>query len=141
MVLDLAAFEAAFPAALILAVATTPNGLVTAATQVYVARARRSGDVRTTTEAWLRPLDSVEGEAGLGHDRLIARYELEVSKDDMTLAQQRSLRDQIYAYFNGYARPATTGLFHVRVVDPITDLHDEEGPTGAVTLVLELHPR
>lgn len=144
MPLNVTQLEAALPAGLIAAVAGDAGGLVTAGTQVYVARTKRGGPARTDPEAWFRPAGQAPLEGGLGHTRRAFAYELLIEDDGATVAQLQSWARAVHAYFHGYRRPvvvgapnvAVTGLWACRVEDVDQDVHDGEGPAGACRLRL-----
>lgn len=136
MALDVADLETKLPAAVIAAVAGSPAGLVTAGTQVYVARTKRTGPTVTSPEAWLRAEDVVDLPGGLGHLRRGYRYILTIEASAPTAAQQQAWSRGCHAYFHGGKKPNATGLWACRVEDVDQDLHDGRGPAAAVRLRL-----
>lgn len=134
MALDVDALEAALPAALIAAVASSAGGL-DSSSEIYVDRKQRQA--ASNPSAWFRPLDVEPREGGLGHTRRRFTYELTIEKDGATAAELKAWARLVPAYFHGYRRPATTGHYAARVAGPaLVDLHATEGPTAAVRLQL-----
>lgn len=136
MGLDVSALETALPAETITAVTTTPGGLTTAATQVYVSRTKRQGASKTSPEAWWRPVDPTPDDGGVGLARLAFPYELTIEKDGATLAELRAWRDQVFSHFHGRMKPYVSGIYHAVVDGLDADLHDGEGPAAAVRLLV-----
>lgn len=139
--MDLAAIETALPAQIVAAVATMPNGLNNAATQVYVAHERRSGATVTSPECWLRPAGDLELErVRLAKSQFAARYEGLIFKQDMTQAERRDWLAQLRAYFHGRRRPSTAArLLYVTVEEGELNPHPTEGPDGALGFALVFH--
>jgi hypothetical protein len=136
--MNLATLEAALPDSVVAALNTAPASIVlNAAANVYVAdKPRTTG--RTSPEAWLAPLDLAAQDApDLGKSvRVVARYALRVEKDGLTLSERRDWCSSLLAYFHGYRRPNHDGLWRTMVESIDPNLHDEEGPTSAILLVL-----
>lgn len=124
--------ETLLPAAVISAVTSVAAGLTNSSTQVYVSRSRRTGPAVTSPEAWVRPIDPEELEGGLGHLRRAYRYEIEIQKASGTMAELEAWAQALIAYFDGYARPAATGLWAAFVEAVVIDMHPQEGGTVAV---------
>ena len=137
--MDLAAFEAALPAEIVAAVATTPNGL-TAAAQVYVEEERRT-DGNTDPEVWIRPPDEEEAEeAGLGDSGDVHSYVVEMQKTDLTRAERLSWQEQIREFFDGSKNPASiTGHRFTEALNFVQARHSDEGPVEALMFLLIAH--
>jgi hypothetical protein len=133
-----AALEAALPAAIIAAVATTPGGLTTAA-QVFVGRTtRRSG--KSDPEAFIRPVDALPEAPALGTGRTAYTYHLTFESEAAADDQFKRWTEQARRAFHLKKLPAAiTGLRYTEVAAVTIDVHQQEMPTRAASVMLIFH--
>lgn len=116
---------AALPAALVAAVASTPQG-ITSTSMVYVRDKQRAA--QQTSEGWWRDaavtrLDDVLGGRMQGHE-----FDLTLTKADGTRAQLVVWLDQIRAYFEGKPVPSGCNVVAAYCGEETFDLTPGKGP-------------
>ncbi len=136
--LDVDALETALPAAIIAAVSGTPGGL-TAATQVFVGRTtRRSGKV--DPEAFIRPEDALPEAAPLGTGRTAYMYRLTFESPTVADNQFKCWTEQVRRAFHHRKLPtAITGLRYAEVLGVTIDVHQQDMPARAASVMLIFH--
>lgn len=133
--IDIAALEAALPAAVIAAVAN--EGGLTEAAQVFVNRSPRRDQARDPQVFILS--QGVEPEPSpLGALRTGFVYRLTFEGSKATRPQQQRWTELLRRAFHDLKNPAgISGLRYVEVRETIPDVHQQQGPAlaGSVTLV------
>lgn len=138
--MDYASLAAAFPAAIVAAVAGSPQGLTTTG-QVYVADVARV-PTSSVVEAWVRPDPEAPApaEETLGGILAVYRFHVLLYGDGLSDTALRALANGVRSYFHG-ALPSTlsavTDLVAFNVEDWVADEHPGKTGGAACSLVLD----